>query len=144
METQHRPKKSRAGKKPRRTILFVDNDTYAEALRDAWFELRLADDFKVVSDGEEALAMLRNAAGNGTGSPIAAVVLDPDITGEDTGAFLRQVRSSIPGNHTPVVFWTWDTDKYRVLEGRGVDSVLEKPMFLRLIQTLVMSCHLRV
>ncbi len=129
----------------RRTILCVDPDaSCAGILHEAWSQLRLADTLHVVPDQEEALKFLASAHGeNGQGS-LAAVVLDPDATGEETGPFMRKVRKYGGKDAVPIVFWSQDGDKYRVLEGRGVESILKKPMVLRLIQALDAACQLRV
>jgi CheY-like chemotaxis protein len=133
------------GRPERRVVLVVDADSsYADTLSSTWSQLRLADELRVVQSREEALNFLHDSFGSNGSAPIAAVVLDPDATGEDTGAFLREVRKHWGKTRVPTVFWTRDGEKYDVLEGRGVDSVLKKPMVLRLIQALDTACQLRV
>lgn len=143
-------KRSRsASKKPsapeHRSILCVDPDaSYADILRDAWSQLHLADELHVLNSRETALEFLGSACGENGQRPLAAVVLDPEATGEETGPFVREVRKHCGKDAVPIVFWSQDGDKYRVLEGRGVESVLKKPMVLRLIQELDAACQLRV
>ena len=126
-----------------RTVLCVDPDaSYAEMLHNAWQQLRLADDLRVAHSREEALALL-DAALDGGNCP-AAVVLDPEATGEETGAFMREVRKHCGRAKVPIVFWSQDSEKYEVLEGLGVESVLRKPGVLRLVQSLHEVCELSV
>lgn len=126
-----------------RTVLCVDPDaSYAEMLHNAWQQLRLADDLRVAHSREEALALL-DAALDGGSCP-AAVVLDPEATGEETGAFMREMRKHCGRAKVPIIFWSQDSEKYEVLEGLGVDSVLKKPAVLRLIQSLDEVCELSV
>lgn len=144
MEAKMSKERRGVGPRIRRTILFVDNDSYADALRNAWVQLRLADELKVVPDRDKALELLRDAADGRADKPIAVIVVDPEMTGEDTGEFLRQVRRTASVHRAPVMLWTGDAERYRVLEGKSVDAVLQKPMFLRLFQTLLTACQLKV
>ena len=121
---------------PNRTILFVDNDGYASALRDVWPELGLGANLKVMQHYEDALTILWDAELKGNGASITAIVVDPEVTGEETGVFLRQVQDTASDNHVPLLLWTRDVERYDVLEGSAVDLVLQKPMFLRLIRAL--------
>lgn len=129
------------GSGTRRTILFVDNDAYADALRDVWSQLRLTAELRVASTHEKALSVLRDASKESSGAPLAAIVLDPEVTGEATGSFLREVQDAVTKHGAAVVLWTRDIAKYGILEGRGADSVLQKPMFLRLIRALDEACR---
>lgn len=71
-----------------RIILLVDNDgSHGEALRRAWSQLRLSELLHVYSKHEDALQFIRNAEKDKDAAPIAAIVLDPDATGEETGGF---------------------------------------------------------
>ncbi|MCF7838858.1 MAG: hypothetical protein K9N49_09540 [Candidatus Marinimicrobia bacterium] len=136
-------KRSRAPR--RRTILCVDSDAaYASLLHDAWRQLHLADELRLARNRASALAFLRSLQGRNGHSPLAAVVLDPEATGEETGAFLRELRALCREQAIPIVFWSRDGEKYGLLEGRGVAAVLKKPMVLRLIQVLDATCQLRV
>ena len=131
-------------KRQQRTVLFVDRDKeHTLALCNAWSQLRLADELRVAESREQALEMLQAAAEKKDVPPVAAVVLDPEITGEDTGAFMRDVRKYCGGDRTPVVFWSRNGQQYEVLGGLGVESVLRKPMVLRLIQALDSACPLK-
>jgi len=132
-------------KKPdRRTVLFVDHDPeHTLALCNAWSQLRLADELRLAESRDEALEMLQKAGKNKDIPPVAAVVLDPETTGEGTGQFMRDVRKYCGGAKTPVVFWSRNGQQYEVLEGLGVESILRKPMVLRLIQALDAACHLK-
>lgn len=131
----------------RRTILVVDSNWHdARALQDAWDRLGLLDELRVVGDRVQALEVLRRLNRHKRADkspPVAAVVLDPEMTGETTGDFMRAVRRSAGRKQAPVLFWTRDGEKYEVLEGRGVESVLPKETVLRLIQTLDEVCSLR-
>lgn len=124
-----------------RCILLVDGNGGGAPLTDAWRQLRLCDDLNIVADPEKAVSLLREAGH--TFSPVAALVLDPETTGEGTGDFLRRVRTTSSGKPVPIVFWSRDHTKYRALEGRGVVSVVPKPMVLRVIQALDEACGLR-
>ena len=105
-------------KRQQRTVLFVDRDKeHTLALCNAWSQLRLADELRVAESREQALEMLQAAAEKKDVPPVAAVVLDPEITGEDTGAFMRDVRKYCGGDRTPVVFWSRNGQQYEVLEG---------------------------
>lgn len=127
----------------RRTVLCVDPDeSYAGMLNNAWRQLQLADDLHIVRSREEALQFLESV-GDGDTRP-AAVVLDPEMTGEETGAFMREVRKHCGKRKVPIMFWSRDSEKYEVLEGLGVDSVLKKPAVLRLVQSLDEACQLGV
>ena len=129
----------------RRVVLYVDSDgSYADTLSSAWSQLRLDEDLHVVAGRKQALDFLSDTH-NRNGSPaVAAVILDPDVTGEETGEFLRKIRRRCPGTPAPVVFWTRDGEKYQVLEGRGVNAVLQKPAVLRMIAALDGACRLRI
>lgn len=128
-----------------RTILLVDNDAFhVEALRSAWSQLRLSDELHVAGDHENALRFLRRAAKDKKAGRVAAIVLDPNATGEETGAFLREVRSNYARHVAPVLLWTRDRRKYGVLEGQNVISVLQKTMVLKVIASLDEACRLRM
>ena len=128
-----------------RTVLCVDRDeTCAGMLQDAWMQLRFADHLHVVHSQEEASAFLCTVDVQGRSAPLAAVILDPEATGEATGAFVRQVRTHYGKDLVPIMLWSRDSRTYKVLEGRSVESVLSKPMVLRLIQSLDAACKLRV
>ena len=143
----------RARKKPeparhqtdRRIVLYVDGDaSYADSMRSVWSQLRLDEGLHIVVGREQALEFLSDADGKNGAPDVAAVILDPDATGDETGDFMREIRRRLSGRPAPVVFWTRDGAKYQVLEGKGVDAVLQKPMVLRLIAALDGACRLRV
>ncbi len=126
-----------------RTVLCVDRDeTCAGMLQDAWMQLQFADDLHIVRSQEEALAFLRCAETEQV--PLAAVILDPEATGDETGAFVQEVRKHCGKDAVPIMFWSRDSKKHKVQESRSVESVLKKPMVLRLIQSLDTACRLRV
>lgn len=126
-----------------RTILVVENDeTCGRELQEAWRRLRLDDKLRIVKSRQEALEVLRDSVERGS-NPVAAVVLDPDATGEETGRFLREIRAVASGEHCPVTLWAREGLGYEALDGASVDSVEHKPMILRLIQTLDGLCDLR-
>ena len=129
----------------RRTILCVDPDgLHGNNLYDTWQQLRLADELHIAHSPEEAIRFLDSAGnGSGPGFPVA-IVLDPDATGEETGPLVRELKHRCAAESVPVVFWTRNGEMYRVLEGRTVDSVLEKPMILRLIHALDEACGLTI
>lgn len=130
--------------RPRTVILVADNDRYTGSLRGIWSQLHLQDGLDVVSDRRKAVEKIAQARANPDAPDVAAVILEPETTGEETGQFLREIRGAVPERHVPVVFWTRDGKKYDVLEGNGVDSVLQKPRVLRLIHALDSACQLRV
>ena len=131
------------GRVGERAVLCVDTDaSYADMLHKAWQQLRLANDLHIARSREEALDIL-DAALDG-GSRPAAVVLDPEATGEETGAFMREVRQHCGRGKVPIIFWSQDSEKYEVLEGLGVESVLRKPGVLRLVQSLHEVCEISV
>ncbi len=128
-----------------RTVLCVDRDeTCAGMLQDAWMQLRFADHLHIVPSQEEASAFLCSVDVQGGPAPLAAVILDPEATGEATGAFVRQVRTHCGKDMVPIMLWSRESRTYKVLEGRSVESVLSKPMVLRLIQSLDAACDLRI
>lgn len=143
MKTRGETKNGKGGRQ--RTILVVDrNDKCDETLKEAWSRLGLVDELKVEGDSDKALNTLRDGLKARGRRPVAAVVLDPEATGEDTGSFLREVRKSASRRELPVLLWTRDGETYDLLAGKGVDTVLRKPMVLRLIQSLDSACDLRV
>ena len=126
-----------------RTVLCVDRDeTCAGMLQDAWMQLQFADDLHIVRSQAEAMAFLRSAELEQV--PLAAVIVDPEATGDDTGAFVREVRKHCGKDAVPIMFWSRDSKKHKAQEGRSVASVHKKPMVLRLIQSLDTACRLRV
>lgn len=128
-----------------RTVLCVDPDeTYARMLHDAWMKLQFADDLHIVRSPAEAVAFISSDAVQLGLVPLAAVILDPAAIGEETGAFVRAMRKYCGKDSVPLVFWSQDSEKYEVLEGRGVELVLKKPMVLRLIHALDRACQLSV
>lgn len=111
----------------RRSVLCVDPDeSYAVMLHDVWQQLQLADDLHIVRSQEEALAFLDAARSGNTLT--AAIVLDPEATGEATGAFVRALRKRCGKKRVPIMFWSRDSQKYEVLEGRGIESVHRNSM----------------
>lgn len=127
----------------RRYILLVDGDGGAAPLKAAWRQLRLCGDLPIVPDPEKAVSLLREVEAGTAAEPVGAVVLDPETTGEGTGDFLRRARETSSGNPVPIVFWCRDREKCRALEGRGLASIVPKPMVLRVIQALDKACGLR-
>lgn len=125
---------------PGKTVLYVDPDeSCAVMLHDVWKRLHLVDDLHVVRSREEALAFLDSAEiGN---VHLAAIVLDPEAVGEATGTFVRALRKRCGKSRVPIMFWSHDSEKYEVLEGRGIESVHKKPMVLHLIQSLDAACQ---
>ena len=121
----------------------MDGNGGGGPLKAAWRQLGLYDDLRIVADPEKAVSLFREAEAGNAAAPVAAVVLDPETTGEGTGDFLRRVRETSSGNPVPIVFWSRDHAKYRALEGREVVSVVPKPMVLRVIQALDEACGLR-
>lgn len=115
-------------------------------LRDAWKKLHLTDRLHVVEDFREALVFMAKVDRKIKGAMhagVAAVILDPHITGENTGLFLRAVERITEHRNIPIVLWTGRDKSYEVLEGRGVDSVSPKPYILQLVQRLDAACGLR-
>lgn len=128
-----------------RTVLCVDPDpSCAAALQDAWAQLHLADDLHIVGSQEGALDFLSSAQSRSEQGSVAAVVLDPDATGEESGLFVYEVRKHCGKEPVPILLWSRDSDKYKELEGRDVEGVIKKPKVLRLIQSLDEACRLRV
>ncbi len=126
-----------------RVIVVVDDDAaLMEQLKRVWLQLQVADDLHVFSNATDAERDLQDLAAQNNMPPVAAIVLDPDVAGEQTGAFLRAVRHYYGKYQTPVIMWTRDRAKYKVLDGCGADSVLRKPMVLRVIQALDATCQL--
>lgn len=143
MKTKTKLASKQGGAAARRTVLCVDPDeSYASMLDNAWRQLQLDDDLRIARSREEALLFLEAARDGGTRP--AAVVLDPEVTGEETGAFMREMRQHCGKAKVPIVFWSHDSEKYEVLEGLGVESVLKKPAVLRLVQSLDECCDLGV
>ena len=145
MKRTIRTASKQSGAQDRRIILYMEPDpSFAETLHDAWVQFQFADALHIVHSCDEALQFLNSIQGSRGDAPVAAVVLDPDATGEDTGAFVRDVRKYCGNAQVPIVFWSRNSDKYKVLEGLGVESVLHKPMVMRLIQSLDAACKLKV
>lgn len=138
------------GEQQRRTVLVVDgNEKTAEALRLAWGKLQLAENLYLVMNYRDALKYLHECSkekqANGhIKDDIAAVILDPMMTGEETGNILRAIRHNEACSNTPILFWTDTNSGYEVLKGKGVDAIEYKPRILSLIQKLDAECNLRV
>lgn len=131
-----------------RLVLAVEGDTdYVQALREAWTQLGVRNGLRIVPGPDDALRILRTAAAAGNGSSqlaVVAVVLDPEMTGEQTGAFLREVRQICNGQSIPVIVWSNHASAYKILEGKGVAGAVPKPLLLPLIQELHSTSRLDV
>ncbi len=134
----------------KKTVLVIDGNAQAvEALHRAWQQLQLAENLHIVMDHDKAVDYLRDYEQkkkeySDDEEEIAAIILDPEMTGEQTGEFMREIRRNKECRDTPILFWTTEERKYQVLEGRGVDAVESKSRILRLIQKLNDECELRV
>lgn len=142
MKTGTKSQRNNSKREVRRYILVVDGDGGAAPLKAAWRQLYLSDDLRVVTDPETAIGLLQEAAGGGAPS-VAAVVLDPDTTGAETGHFLCRARAVPTANPVPMVLWSRDGAKYAALKKNGVASLVRKPMVLRVVQVLDAACGLR-
>lgn len=126
----------------KRTVLVIDGSKKAaEALQRAWLQLQIADNLHIVPDHDGAVKYLReyeqkDEKYSDDKEEIAAIILEPEVTGEQTGEFMRQIRRNKACRGVPVLFWTTEGTKYKVLEGRGVNAAEPKARILRLIQRL--------
>jgi CheY-like chemotaxis protein len=110
-------------------LLVEDNGTDVYVIRLVLRECGLDRDVRVASDGQEAIAYLRNLAEDASSPCPTLVLLDlnmPKIGGIEV---LRHLRSGTRGRRTPVVIVTSSLSEKdrRAVEILGVQAYFHKP-----------------
>lgn len=118
-------------------LLVVDRSGETEKqLRESWRQLHLENSLIVVKSRAEAQCMLQETVGKRHLTQVAAIILDPDTTEEETGIFMREARLICKRRNIPIFLWTRNNKTYKALESNGNSKVVHKSGILQLIHKL--------
>ena len=116
--------------RPTMKILLVEDDLGdVELTRQALSESQLALDLRVVSNGEEALAFLRQEGEYSSAERPDLVILDLNLPGLDGQEVLAEIRSDQHLNLIPVVIFSTSSDPEDINNSYklGANCYLQKP-----------------
>ncbi len=118
-------------------LLVVDRSGETEKqLRESWRQLHLENSLIFVKTRAEAQGILQETVGKRHLAQVAAIILDPDTTEEETGIFMREARLICKRRNIPTFLWTRNNKTYKALESNGNSKVVHKSGILQLIHKL--------